>query len=299
VAFWSARAARRARVPAFVVTQHETRLNTLPPGLKRTVWVGLEEWALARADAILPVSEATARDLAQRRPDLAGRIHVVHGSAPMLLEADALPRAQPARRAGESLRLVTVGRFSFEKGYDRLLESLALLAGRGLDFGLDVVGHGDLESEMRARVGRLGLEPRVRWHTGGLGLPALLARAHLYVTASRNEGLSVAALEAMAIGLPIVATDVGGMPELVVDGVTGILVSGHPEASLPERFAEAVARAAADPEGARRMGEAAARRARGTFGPARMAETITACYRALLARREPATDETRIEGRTS
>jgi len=285
VAFWSAQAAGRAGVPAFVVTQHEARRDSLPRGWKRFLWPRLEEWALSRADAILPVSEATARSL-RLRPELADRIRVVHGTAPLLLGADSLPRARPARDAGEPLRIVTIGRFDFVKGYDRLFAALALLAQRGLDFRLEVIGHGDLEREVRALARELGLERRIRWNDGGATLPASLAAAHVFVTGTRNEGLSIAALEAMAVGLPLISADVGGQAELIEDGVTGILVASRPESEVPGRLAGAIERLAGDAGTASRMGEAGARRARESFGPARMAREVTACYQALLAAKD-------------
>ena len=282
VSFWSAYAARRARVHAFVITQHENRRQSLPPGWKRTLWLALEERALRSADAILPVSEFIAGEL-RRVPGLAEKIRVVHGTAPMLLDA-RLPRARARATPGEPLRLVTVGRFSFEKGYDRLFESLALLARRGVDLRLDVIGHGELGDSLRRLARERGLESRVHWSEGGASLPATLAGAHLYVTGTRNEGLSVAGLEAMAVGLPIVSPNVGGQRELIDDGVTGVLVSAHPESEVPRRLADAIERLANDPVLAARMGESAARRAREEFAPARMAREVTVCYRALLAR---------------
>ena len=275
--------ARRAGVPVFVVTQHETRRDSMPTGWKRGLWLRLEAWAQSRADAILPVAEATAREL-RRQPELARKIRVIHGSAPMLLESEKLPRAQPEAMSSSMLRLATIGRFSFEKGYDRLFEALAILARRGMEFQLDVVGHGDLGPELHALASRLDLDRRIRWANGGDALPALLAQSHLYVTASRNEGLSVAGLEAMAIGLPIVGTDVGGMSELVLNGETGVLVPPGTDSETPARLADEIERLHRDPVTAARMGQAAARRARESFGPARMAAEVTDCYVTLLGR---------------
>jgi glycosyltransferase involved in cell wall biosynthesis len=282
--FWGAWAARRAGVPGFVVTQHESRDRTMPPGLQRAAWVFLEERSLSRTDVILAVSEATARHLSGRRPRLASRIRVVHGTAPMLLDAYRLPRAETTGTPGEPFRLVSIGRFDPEKGNDRLFQSLARLAARGFEFTLDLVGHGILEEDLHALADRLGIGGRIRWHRGGPGLPELLARGQLYVTATRNEGLSVAGLEAMGVGLPTVMTAVGGNPELVVDGVTGVLLAPEPEATLPDRLADAIVRCAGDDAARALMGEASARRAREVFGPARMAREVTTCYREVLAR---------------
>src|SRR5215471_11159635 len=129
--FWSERAARQAGVPAFVATVHELRWQTMPPGLKREAWIALEGRSLARADRVITVSHATQRDLIARWPRLAGRTRVVHATAPLLLAKSAPPQSDPGRRDGQPMRLVTVGRFEWQKGYDLLLPALARLAGRG------------------------------------------------------------------------------------------------------------------------------------------------------------------------
>jgi glycosyltransferase involved in cell wall biosynthesis len=280
-AFWARYAAGLAGLP-FVLTLHELRWRTLPPGPRRALWTWLEAGSLRAARAIVTVSETERRELLERFPGLAPRTRVVPGSAPLLLQPDRLPRAVPARRPGEPLRLAAVGRLAWTKGYDRLLDAVAILRERGLELELEVVGGGELERELSARAGRLGLGERVRWRGPGADVLEVLSRGHLFVSATRSETFGIAALEAMAVGLPVVAPAVGGLAELVVPGVTGLLVPPAPEAELPGALAAAVLRLAGDETAARRMGEAAAARAREAFSPARMADGVAKVYREIL-----------------
>ena len=283
--FWSERAARRAGVPAFIATVHELRWQTLPPGLKREAWIVLEGRALGRAERLITMSHAARRDLGARWPRLAERTRVVHASAPLLLGPTLPPHGDPGRRDGQPYRLVTIGRFDWVKGYDLLLPALARLAERGVDFTLDVVGHGVLEPRLRAEAERLGIAARIRWRGRDADLAPLLAASHAFVTTTRAEMFGIAALEAMACGLPVLAPGVGGLADIVADGTTGRLLAFDPEGTLPERLGEELARWWSDPDLMRRLGANGARRAREVFSPAVFASGVVAVY-----------DELRTEG---
>jgi glycosyltransferase involved in cell wall biosynthesis len=283
-AFWARHGARLAGLP-FVLTLHELRWRTLRPGLRRSWWLRLEGGSWRGAALIVTVSEAARRELVERHPELAGRTRVVHASAPMLRDPSRLPRANPARAPGEPLRLVTIGRLGWSKGYERLLEALALVRARGTELTLEVVGAGELERELRDRAARLGLGERILWLGPDVDVPAVLARAHAFVSATRSETFGIAVLEAMAVGLPVILPAVGGLPELVVDGETGVLVPAEPEAALPGALAAGLVALADDPATAARLGAAAAVRARETFSPAVMARGVTQVYREVLGER--------------
>jgi glycosyltransferase involved in cell wall biosynthesis len=98
-----------------------------------------------------------------------------------------------------------------------------------------LVGRGDLEGELKAEVGRRGLEAHVRFVGFRNDVPALLSLFDVFVLPSLSEGLSMALLEAMAAGKPVVATKVGGNAELVVDGDTGFLIPSESPAALAEK----------------------------------------------------------------
>ncbi len=157
-------------------------------------------------------------------------------------------------------RLVCVASFEEVKGHRYLVDACRLLRGRGVDFECDLVGEGPLRRAVEARAEAAGLAGRFRFH-GGLPRPRvvqLLADADAAVLAShptrggKREGIPVALMEAMAAGLPVVATEISGIPELVQAGLTGFLVpSGDPVA-----LADALERLAADAALRARMGKA-------------------------------------------
>jgi glycosyltransferase involved in cell wall biosynthesis len=283
-AFWAERAARQAGLPC-VLTVHELRWQTLPPGLRRTAWVWLESGVLRRARRLTTVSEATRRDLLTHDPLLESRIRVVHAATPLALDGGPANFAAPFAGGGK-LRLVTVGRYSWQKGYDLLFEALALAARSGVDFTLEIVGHGREEPALREQAVRLGIADRLVWLGRDADVAARLAEADAFVTTTRAEMFGIAVLEAMLVGVPVLATSVGSLPEVVADGESGELVTFEPEATLPARFAAALSAWVADPERARRFGAAGARRARERFSPEALASGMAKVYREMLGRRD-------------
>jgi glycosyltransferase involved in cell wall biosynthesis len=282
-AFWAVPAARWAGIANVVLTIHELRWQTLAPGFKRWAWNALEQRVLASARVLVAVSEATRRDLVERRPDLASRTRTIHGSAPLLL--DELPALTARTESGKGpLRLVSVGRLSWQKGHDILFEALAIAAGRGLDFTLDLVGEGALEGALREQARRSGIEARVHWLGSRFSPLELLPREDVFITTARAEMFGIAVLEAMALGLPILAPELGSFPEVVGDGVAGRLVSPRPAATLAARFADVLLEWAGDPQARLGFARAARERARTRFGPQRLASEMTAMYREMMAR---------------
>jgi len=119
-------------------------------------------------------------------------------------------------------RLIAVGRLKAPKDFLTLIRAFAALPEES--FEALIVGDGPDRAVLEAEIGRLGLDGRVRLAGERSDVPALLADSDVFVLSSRSEGLPVSVLEAMAAELPVVASDVGGLAELVVDGETGILV---------------------------------------------------------------------------
>lgn len=138
----------------------------------------------------------------------------------------ALPSAATKRETqGEPIRFICVGRLSAEKGYSGLLDSFAALLAEGIEAELVIVGDGPLRARIEGRIGELALKEHVRL-LGALSESATLeeiARADALVLPSLMEGLPVVLMEAMALGKPVIASCVAGIPELVRDGITGLL----------------------------------------------------------------------------
>lgn len=185
----------------------------------------------------------------------------------------------PLRNDGRGpLRIVCVASLEEVKGHRFLVDAVRILEDRGVQVDCHLIGEGPLRERVRDQVRALGLEHRIRFR-GGLPrsrVTRVLGEAHVAVQpshptpAGRREGIPVALMEAMAAELPVVASAVSGIPELVRDGDSGILVrSGDPSA-----LAEALERLAGDPDLRSRMGKRGRQRVEADFDLRRTAEGI-------------------------
>lgn len=183
----------------------------------------------------------------------------------------------------EGTRVIgTVGRLDRVKGFDHLLEAMANLVKRKNrpPVHLIILGGGPEHARLAQRVVELELSGYVTLVGQRDDADLWLRHFDVYVCSSIAEGIALTVLEAMASALPVVATAVGGNPELVADGETGLLVP----ARRPEALADALARVLADPERAQSMGEAARRRVQEHFSVESMVDGYGSLYDALLAR---------------
>ena len=178
--------------------------------------------------------------------------------------------------------LITLGRLTPKKGHTDLLEALSTLAGdpRWDALRLLIVGTGALGPELEREADALGLAERVIFTGFQRDVLPFLQAADIFVLPSIQEGLSLSALEAMALGKPVVACRVGGTPEVVVDGQTGVLVSP----GRPEELAGALEGLLEDPDRARAMGAAGRRRVRDAFDFEQMVSKIEEVYRRVISR---------------
>jgi glycosyltransferase involved in cell wall biosynthesis len=177
--------------------------------------------------------------------------------------------------------VIVVARLRPEKAIDRLIDAVALIRRVDPGFRLEIAGDGELDSALREQVERLGLGEAVAFLGDVRDVPERLARASALVLPSHTEGISLTLLEAMATGLPVVATRVGGNPEVVVDGETGLLV---PPAD-PPALAEALLRLRRDPELGRAMGARGRERVEQRFDIRRMVADYESTYVDFLERR--------------
>lgn len=174
-----------------------------------------------------------------------------------------------------------VAHFAPHKAHEDLVRAVpAVLAARP-NAVFVLVGQGELLEPMKALARELGVERAIRFTGFRSDVPDLLALFELFVISSREEGLCTSIIDAMAVGTPVVATRAGGIPELVLDGETGLLA----DVAAPASLAAAIVRALSDRPAAKARAEAAGRRARELFSADAMTEGTLAVYRELLARR--------------
>jgi len=186
------------------------------------------------------------------------------------------PSVRPAHDG--PVRLLSVGRLSPEKGHDVLLRAFSQLVGRGVDAELTLVGGGACESQLRELSMALGVTDRVRFAGVVIGteLAAEYARADLFVLPSLSEGFGVAVVEAMATGLPVVATRSGG-PDDIVDDASGLLVAPGDVAELASALERAITHRG-EFDSAAIAASAAAR-----YSPAAVGAALVRVYRDVLA----------------
>jgi glycosyltransferase involved in cell wall biosynthesis len=177
---------------------------------------------------------------------------------------------------------VTVARLSPEKDVANLVRAIAQVADSVPDLNVEVAGDGPCLLELEQLANNLGLVDRIRFLGEVHDVASLLARARLFVLPSRSEGIPLTALEAMACGLPVVATRVGGLPEVVVDGVTGLLVPPTDSSAL----SDALVAIWNDPDTRGRMGRAGRLRCHECFDVERMVSQYEALYRDAISGRQ-------------
>ena len=176
-------------------------------------------------------------------------------------------------------RIMSIGTLTALKAHDVLLQAAALLAERGKAFELCIVGDGPERERLERLTAELGVADRVRFLGEVPDAHELLAEAHILAHAARSEGLSNAIIEAMAEGVPVVATPVGATPELIEHERTGLLAT----VGSPESLADALARLLDDPGLRQKLGEAGLERVRQECDEDRVVGKYAEIFGGLLA----------------
>jgi len=263
-----------------VVTLHSLeplrpwKADQLGTGYAVSSWA--ERLAVERAERVIAVSAQMRADiLAHFRVD-PDRVAVIHNG----VDADAFARTERrdvlARHGVHPPYALFVGRISEQKGIFGLLEAADALP-EGVELVLCASSPDTPELQARLAAAVVG-RPRIRWINAMLPVEEvvqLYSHAAVFVCPSIYEPFGLINLEAMACGTPVVASRVGGIPEVVVDGETGLLV----EPGDPAALAAALRRVLDDPARAARMGEAGRRRVEAHFSWDRIAERTMEIYR--------------------
>jgi glycosyltransferase involved in cell wall biosynthesis len=257
-----------------VVTAHGADVHLAGDWLSRL----LKREVLRSADRVTVVSAALRDKLHATLPAVAPAV------APM--GVDLRQRFVPSGQADSDPTLVFAGRLVEKKGVADLLHALPRVAAHVPQVRLLIVGHGPLEAELRALTRQLALDDRVSFlgSVPNEQLPAVLCRGHLAVLPFRiaadgdQEGLGLVTVEAMGCGVPVIASDLPAIHDVITDGVDGRLVT----AGKPERLAEGIVELLSDPAAARRLADRARERVVARFDW----DVISARYADLLDGRD-------------
>lgn len=263
--------------PPLVVTLHNVVLSEVV-GAAAPVLQRLELALPARCDATVVVSNEMARRLVGVTG--AGRVTVLAPVAPAPPATGSnQARASVGARPGQPL-VVSVGRLHPQKGHDTLIDAARILAGRRPQVRVVIVGDGPSHDDLARRVRRLDLEEVVALVGSRPSGADVLAVADVVALASRWEGWPLVVAEAIQLGRPVVATAVGGVPEMVEDGVSGWLV---PPGS-PDALADSLEAALGDPGLAMRRAEVARNRFGARYDPEHLVDGVESIYRHVLER---------------
>jgi len=240
---------------------------SLGPG---AVYTLAERAAAHWTSAVICVSESEKRLAIAKHIAGPGRLYVVHnGVRDVPPEFRAAPACDP-------IRICSIARFEPPKDHATLLVALAALRTRA--WSLDLIGDGPAEARMRRLAERLGIAERVRFRGYQSDPEPVLAAAQIFVLATRSEAFPRSVLEAMRAGLPVVASDVGGMRESVEEGITGLLVPPQE----PVALAAAIDALITDGARRRQLGEAGRRAFEQRFRLERTVEETLAVYRVIM-----------------
>ena len=264
----------RRRGPAMLVTVH----NSAPPGaISGAVYLALERLAARRADAVLCASA----DLACRMRRAGARdvaLAVVPAPAAAAPSAAAIGKARADIGARGRPVVLAAGRCAPQKGFDVLLDAAVTLQGRDPAPRLVIAGDGPLARQLAARSAAAGTD--VRFLGPRADIPALLAAADVVVVPSRWEGQPLIVQEALRAGRPLVASRVGGIPELTGEDGALLVPPGN-----PGPLASAIASVLDDPVLSGHLAAAAAARAGALPSPSDAVDAVAAAY-ARLTRRD-------------
>jgi glycosyltransferase involved in cell wall biosynthesis len=229
------------------------------------------ERSLSRlADRVITITDALHRFTVERVGVSADKVETIHYGLEGLPEAWGVNGSDDVPR--DARVLLAVSRLTEQKGIDVAIRALAALPG---DTALVVLGDGPERAALKRLALELGLEQRVFLLGRVPDVASWLRRASLFVHPARWEGFGLAVLEAMLAGLPVVASNVSSLPELVLDGETGVLVAPDDAAAL----ARGITQALEQPE----LGERGLARARSEFSVGRMTDRTAALYASILS----------------
>ncbi|MBI3088128.1 MAG: glycosyltransferase [Candidatus Omnitrophica bacterium] len=281
-------AARLAGVPVVIHTVHGFAFHAQEPWWKRRLYRVLERLAAGWCGRLIMISQPLIEWAVEAHIAPRDKMALIYSGIDVKTFQQPVDAA--ALRAGLGLRdgefvVGEVAKLWEGKGHAVLLRAAASLTDRLPGLRLLIVGEGGLRPSLEQLAGELGIRERVIFTGFRSDVPALMQVVDVAVLPSFFEGMGRAVLEAQAAGRPVIASRVGGIPDLIADGASGILV----EPGSVEQLADAIRRLHDQPALRSRLGEAARQAVGGRFDARTMVEQIIRLYHEELAKRKGVT----------
>jgi len=269
-----------AGVPVVISTVHNSIVDYEINRLKRWVYSTMLRVTRPWVSRIICVSDAIRRDVVRDDPAAAGLAKTVYNGVDRQLFQNVRDRNKVRRELGlrDGPLLVTVARLTEQKGHRDLIESLALLRDQWPQLQCVCVGDGELRQPLEALAAARGLSSMCRFVGSRDDVMEFYSAADVVVLPSHSEGFPFVILEALAMGKPVIATGVNGVPEVIEHMKTGLLVESHDVAGL----AGAIQSLLEHPEQAMRLGNAGRAVVQAQFTADRMVEKTVAVFDAAL-----------------
>jgi len=250
---WQIAAAKSAGVRSIIATQHRvSRPQPIALARQRAYTILTRRFV----DQFTAVSEAVRENIAQHGWASVSDIAIIRNGVDLsVFNVDSVEKDAARERIGVGRRDIvgTIGSFRPDKGHKHLVEAARRVLDSGTDCHFVLVGSGSLQSALEEQVNQLGLKANFSFLGARRDIPEILAAMDVFALSSVSEGLPIALIEAIASGLPCIATRVGGIPEVLDDGKAGILVPPKD----PQALADAVIRVLTEEDLACRLSTAA------------------------------------------
>ncbi|MDD4998213.1 MAG: glycosyltransferase family 4 protein [Syntrophales bacterium] len=276
-------AAWLCRVPIIVHTPHGHVFWGYFGPYRTRLFIALERWSARITTNLVMLTEREKADHLRLRIAPDEKFAVIHSGIDL-----SRFRPDPARKAeirsaleipSESIVVATVGRLTAVKGQDTLIRAIAECLRQGEKVFLLILGEGELRSDLEALSAELGISEAVRFLGWRSDVASVIDACDIFCLPSLNEGMGKAIVEAMAMGKPVIASDVGGIPDLVIPGENGILVPPGDSNAL----AKAILNLRDHPEMSVKMGKQGRGKAL-RYGVESMLNKIDGLYSGLLAK---------------
>ncbi|HVF52998.1 MAG TPA: glycosyltransferase family 4 protein [Actinomycetota bacterium] len=264
--------ALKGRRPKLITTVHNLVRPEIVGGARSVLFRQGEGLVVRLSQHVFAVSgEMTEHLRRSADPTKLETLYLGVGTAPAVERTKASVRRELGLQKGRSL-VVTASRLAKQKDLPVMLEAVKRLSA---DAVLGVLGVGPLETELRAEARSLGIEPRVKWLGFKHNVADYVSAADVFCLSSTWEGIPLSVQEAILLGTPVVATAVGGMPEIVTDRETGRLVPP----SDPDSLAKALDEVLLDGAARKRYATAARIHLSERFSTARMLDRLESAYK--------------------